>query len=200
MIVIVDYQCGNLRSVQQALEACGGNAVVSSRRKDIERAKKLVLPGVGSFPVGMANLRSMGLEAPLIEVVESGVPLLGICLGMQLLFDSSTEHGGGAGLGLIEGKVEQIEVAGRTVKLPNVGWVPLRVEKIDTLLQDEDYFYFVHSYHALPKNQNVVLATAEYEGMRFCAAVSRGSIWGMQFHPENSSIAGLDILRRFVEL
>jgi glutamine amidotransferase len=200
MITIIDYECGNLRSVQQAVEACGAEVTVSSDVKDILAADQLILPGVGAFPVGMTNLRRLGLDQLIQERVQIGTPLLGICLGMQLLFESSTEHGGDTGLGLIPGQVVQIDVPDRQVKLPNVGWVPLHVEKADALLQEDDYFYFVHSFHAQPQDPSVVLATAEYEGLRFCAAVSKGRVWGMQFHPENSAQPGLSVLKRFVEL
>lgn len=200
MITIIDYECGNLRSVQQAVEACGAEVIVSSDIQDILAADQLILPGVGAFPVGMANLRRLGLDQLIEERVQTGTPLLGICLGMQLLFESSTEHGGDTGLGLIPGRVVQIDVPDRKVKLPNVGWVPLHVKKADALLQEDDHFYFVHSFHAQPKDPSAVLATAEYEGLHFCAAVSEGRVWGMQFHPENSAQPGLGILRRFVEL
>ena len=200
MITIIDYECGNLRSVQQAVEACGGEVIVSSAIEDIARADQLIIPGVGAFPVGMTNLRRLGLDQVIRERVQTGTPLLGICLGMQLLFDSSTEHGGDTGLGLIPGQVVQIDVPDRKVKLPNVGWVPLQVEKADVLLQENDYFYFVHSFHAQPRDTSVVLATAEYEGLSFCAAVSKDRVWGMQFHPENSAQSGLGVLKRFIEL
>lgn len=200
MVTVIDYQCGNLRSVQQALVACGADVKVSSSPDDILRAQKLVLPGVGAFPVGMSNLRSLGLDEAIKERVQAGVPLLGICLGMQLLFESSTEHGGDTGLGLIQGHVIQIELPDHRVKLPNVGWVPVQVEKHDAVLSEGDYFYFVHSYHAIVQDSSVSLATAEYEGLRFCAAVSQGNVWGMQFHPENSASSGLSVLKRFIEL
>ena len=200
MVTLIDYQCGNLRSVQQALEACGADVSVSSSPEGISRAQKLVLPGVGAFPVGMSNLRSLGLDEAIKERVQAGVPLLGICLGMQLLFESSTEHGGDTGLGLIKGNVVQIQVPDRRVKLPNVGWAPLHVEKNDPLLVEDDYFYFVHSYYAMLRDPSALLATAEYEGLRFCAAVSQGNVWGMQFHPENSANSGLRILNRFSHL
>ena len=162
MITIIDYECGNLRSVQQAVEACGADVIVSSDIEDIFAADQLILPGVGAFPVGMTNLRRLGLDQVIRERVQTGTPLLGICLGMQLLFESSTEHGGDTGLGVIPGQVVQIKVPDRKVKLPNVGWVPLQVEKADVLLQENDYFYFVHSFHAQPQDTSVVLATAEY--------------------------------------
>lgn len=200
MITIIDYECGNLRSVQQAVEACGGDVIISSDLEDILAADQLILPGVGAFPVGMTNLRRLGLDKVIRERAQTGTPLLGICLGMQLLFESSTEHGGDTGLGLIPGHVVQVEVPDRKVKLPNVGWAPLKVEKADVLLQENDYFYFVHSFHAQPQDPSVILATAEYEGLRFCAAVSKDRVWGMQFHPENSAQPGLGILQRFVEL
>ncbi len=199
-IIIIDYHCGNLKSVEQAFTHCGATVMVSSDPEIIATAKKLVLPGVGAFPVGMSNLHALNLVDPILKRVEQGTPLLGICLGMQLLLNHSEEYGGANGLGLIKGNVRKISSSNPRVKLPHIGWNKLNLEKTDQLLQGNDYFYFVHSYQALPEDHADILASSAYEDVTFCAAISKDNVWGMQFHPENSSHAGLDILQRFIAI
>lgn len=199
-ITLVDYECGNLKSVEQAFAHCGADVEITSDVSTISKAEKLVLPGVGAFPVGMENLEKLGLVEVITERAKSGVPLLGICLGMQLLFEHSEEHGSTNGLGLIKGVVDKIESSNPELKLPHIGWNKLFISKKDFLLTESDYFYFVHTYMAKPAEKSSILALSQYEDVEFCAAVNDENIWGMQFHPENSSKQGLEILSRFILL
>jgi glutamine amidotransferase len=199
MIVIVDYGVGNLRSVQKALERVGAAAVVSGDPAALDAARAVVLPGVGAFGDGMANLQARQLVAPLRRQVAAGKPLLGICLGMQLLFDESEEMGRHRGLGLLPGRV--LHFPESELKVPHVGWNRLRVRGDGLLagVDDGAYAYFVHSYYVRPEQPGDVLATTEY-GLEFAAVVGRGAIWGAQFHPEKSQEVGLQILANFVSL
>jgi len=195
-VIIADYGMGNLRSVAKAFEHVGAPAVVSSDPAVVGAAKAIVLPGVGAFPEAMREIERRRLGAPIAERAAAGVPLLGICLGMQLLFDESAEHGGARGLGLLAGTVEQLSVGG--LKLPHIGWAPLHVESPSPLLAgiaEGEPFYFVHSFAARPAAGDLI-ASAEYGG-RFAAVVAAGNVFGTQFHPEKSSAAGLQMLRNF---
>jgi glutamine amidotransferase len=198
-ITIADYGMGNVRSVAKAIEHVGCRAVVSTDPEVLAVAKALILPGVGAFPEAMREIERRGMADPIRERVAAGVPLLGICLGMQLLFESSTEHGGAAGLGILEGAVEQIVAPG--LKLPHIGWAPLQMVEPSPLtagIDDGEPFYFVHSLVARPE-RNELIATAEH-GERFAAIVGRDLVFGTQFHPEKSSRAGLGMLRNFAEI
>ena len=198
-ITIADYGMGNLRSVAKALEHVGAEAEVSSDPHVISDAEALILPGVGAFPEAMREIDARGLREPIIARVAGGVPLLGICLGMQLLFESSTEHGGAEGLGLLEGGVDPVRADGG--KLPHIGWSSIRLDRPSELtegIRDEEPFYFVHSLAARPTPDELV-ATAEH-GERFAAVVARGNVLGCQFHPEKSSTAGLRMLANFVSI
>jgi glutamine amidotransferase len=205
MITIVDYGVGNLRSVQKALERVGATAVVSDDPDALEAARGVVLPGVGAFGDGMAELRRRGLVEPLRRWAAAGRPLLGICLGMQLLFDSSEEMGDHQGLGLLPGRVVRFPPG--DLKVPHVGWNQLRLagsssQGKDPLLAgiaDGAYAYFVHSYYAEPAEPGDVLATTDY-GLSFAAVVGRGRVWGAQFHPEKSQEVGLQLLSNFWRL
>lgn len=197
-ITLIDYHCGNLKSVEQALQHCGAEVEMTSDPELIAQADKLILPGVGAFPVGMQKLIELNLVDVIIKKVQSGTPLLGICLGMQLLLERSEEHGGAQGLGLIKGEVKKIESSSVNFKLPHIGWNQVTIVKDDPVLTQEAYFYFVHTYQALPQESGSVLATCQYQDVTFCAAVSQRNIWGMQFHPENSSEQGLSLLRNFI--
>lgn len=199
-VTVIDYHCGNLKSVEQALQHCGAEVEMTADPAQIAQASKLVLPGVGAFPVGMQKLHELGLVSVIQQQVQTGVPLLGICLGMQLLLEHSEEHGGADGLGLIPGQVKKIESDTPNLKLPHIGWNRLTVTKNDAILTESDYFYFVHTFQAMPNDESTVLATCQYEDVSFCAAVSQNNIWGMQFHPENSAEQGLGILRNFILL
>jgi glutamine amidotransferase len=199
MIAIVDYGVGNLRSVQKALERVGATAVVSGEPATLDAAQAVVLPGVGAFGDGMANLQARQLVAPVLRQVAAGKPLLGICLGMQLLFDESEEMGRHPGLGLLPGQV--VRFADNGLKVPHVGWNRLRIQESRLLagIDDGAYAYFVHSYYVRPEQPGYVLATTEY-GVEFAVVVGQGSIWGVQFHPEKSQEVGLQILANFVRL
>ncbi|MCL4288485.1 MAG: imidazole glycerol phosphate synthase subunit HisH [Thermoleophilia bacterium] len=188
---------GNLRSVAKAFEHVGARAVVSADPGELASAPAIVLPGVGAFPEAMREIERRGLAEPIRAAAAAGTPLLGICLGMQLLFDSSTEHGGAGGLGLLRGAVERLRAPG--LKLPHIGWAHLHREADSALtagIDEGEPFYFVHSYAARPRSEDL-LASAEH-GERFAAVVGRGSVLGTQFHPEKSGAAGLRMLANFV--
>jgi len=200
-IAVVDYGMGNRRSVEKALEHVGARATVSSDLVALRAAAGLVVPGVGAFPRAMDNLRELGLDELLRERVAAGTPVLGICLGMELAFDYSTEQGGSAGLGIIPGQVRMLE-AGQ-LKLPHIGWNEVRFTKPQSpLIEDLPTvcaFYHVHSFAPVPARAEDVLGTAEY-GASFASAVERQSFYGVQFHPEKSSTAGLRLLANFARI
>ena len=202
MITIVDYSVNNLRSVQKAFEHLGHQTQVTSDADEITRADKLVLPGVGAFGAAMTNLRSRKLVEPLLDAVERGTPLLGVCLAMQLLFDWSEELGLHAGLGILPGKVEAF-VPAPNLKIPHMGWSPLHFETSDSRLfngvKNGDSVYFVHSYHVVPDDTSCVAATANHGG-EFVAAIEHENVMACQFHPEKSSAVGLKILENFAQL
>jgi imidazole glycerol-phosphate synthase subunit HisH len=199
MLVIVDYGVGNLRSVQKALERVGAEAVVSGDPGALEAARGVVLPGVGAFGDGMAQLRARGLVEPVLRHVEVGKPLLGICLGMQLLFEDSEEMGRHAGLDLLPGRVVRFPEG--DLKVPHIGWNQLEVREdpLTAGIAGGSYAYFVHSYYVAPAEAEDVLATTEY-GIQFAAVVGRGRVWGAQFHPEKSQEVGLRLLQNFARL
>ena len=191
---------GNLRSVEKALEKVGAEAVISSDHADIAAADGLVLPGVGAFPMAMERIRELELDRAIGERVDAGVPVLGVCLGFQLLFDSTTELGGAAGLGLVAGDVVGIDAPG--LKVPHNGWEPVSWRKADELtdaLPDATPFYFVHSFAPRPADPADVLGEADH-GNRFACAVARGNVVGVQFHPEKSGPAGLRLLSNFTAI
>jgi glutamine amidotransferase len=199
VIALLDYGMGNLRSAEKALERVGARV---ERLREPDRAPDadgIVLPGVGAFPEAMRRLRARGLDRVVREWAAARRPLLGICLGMQLLFESSTENEGAEGLGLLEGEVSELCAPG--LKVPHMGWEPVRWERPSQLAaglvgQSETPFYFVHSFAARPASAEVVAGTAEW-GERFAAVVESGSVMGAQFHPEKSSAAGLELLAGF---
>ena len=199
-IGIVDYGAGNRRSVEKAVERVGAHAVLSADHEALRGADGLVLPGVGAFPAGMQLLRDGGFDELLHERAAAGVPIFGACLGMQLLFDASTEHDGAAGLGLIPGTIRRLEAPG--LKLPHIGWSDVRWTGTSPLLEglpDPAIFYHVHSYVPHPEDDADVLGVSEY-GTPFTSVVARGSIFGAQFHPEKSSVHGLRMLANFAAL
>jgi imidazole glycerol-phosphate synthase subunit HisH len=200
-IAVVDYGMGNRRSVEKALEHIGARATVTSDHPRLCAAAGLVVPGVGSFPRAMDNLRELGLDELLRERVASGVPILGVCLGLQLAFDSSTEHGGARGLGIVAGEVRPLQVG--SLKLPHIGWNEVRFRRTSSsLLRDLPQrcaFYHVHSFAAAPVREQDVLGIADY-GAPFVSAVASGSFYGVQFHPEKSSAAGLRLLANFARI
>jgi glutamine amidotransferase len=196
-VAILDYGMGNLRSVEKALERVGSEAVITSEHDDARAADGLILPGVGAFAAAMRRVRELHLDALVGERLEGGVPVLGICLGMQLLFSSSAENEGAEGLGLLSGDVEPLDAPG--LKVPHIGWTPVRWERGSPLIEGLDPevpFYFVHSFTPRPRDQEDVLGTAEH-GERFACAVERAPLYGVQFHPEKSSAAGLRLLANF---
>jgi imidazole glycerol-phosphate synthase subunit HisH len=197
-VAIVDYGMGNLRSVEKAIEHVGGVPEITSEHARIREADGIVLPGVGAFPKAMAAVRRLALESLLRELAGAGRPVLGICLGVQLLFERSTELGGAEGIGLLEGGVDRLEAEG--LKLPQIGWNPVswrRAEQLTEGLSDPCAFYHVHTYAPRPAHAEDVLGTAEY-GAEFVSAVGRGNVHGVQFHPEKSGPDGLRLLGNFV--
>jgi glutamine amidotransferase len=200
-IAIIDYGMGNRRSVEKALEHIGVRPSVSGERERLRAASGLVLPGVGAFPRAMHNLRELGLDELLHERIAAGTPVLGICLGMQLAFDASSELGGAAGLGIVPGEVRALEAG--SLKLPHIGWNEVSFAKpTSALIADlpsRCAFYHVHSSAPAPADAEDVLGTAEY-GAPFATAVQRGSFYGVQFHPEKSSAAGLRLLANFARI
>jgi len=195
-ICILDYGMGNLRSVEKALEHVGVTATIANDPETVRAADGLILPGVGAFPKAMSVVRELGLDELVGERRAAGVPILGICLGLQLLFDSTTELGGAEGLGLLAGAVDELDAGG--LKVPHIGWSPVRWEKGSSLtegIESETPFYFVHSFAPVPE-AGELLGTAEY-GARFACAAERDNVYGVQFHPEKSSAAGLRLLSNF---
>jgi glutamine amidotransferase len=195
-IAILDYGMGNLRSVEKALEHVGVTATISHDAAEVRAADGVILPGVGAFPRAMERIRERGLDELIAERREAGVPILGICLGLQLLFDSTTELGGAVGLGLLEGGVAELDAEG--LKVPHIGWSPVRWEQESRLtegIESETPFYFVHSFAPSP-SAGELLGSAAY-GARFACAAQSGNVFGVQFHPEKSSAAGLRLLSNF---
>jgi glutamine amidotransferase len=195
-IAILDYGMGNLRSVEKALEHVGVTATITDDAGAVKSADGVILPGVGAFPRAMERIRELALDELIAERCEAGVPILGICLGLQLLFDSSSELGGGSGLSLLEGPVDGLDAEG--LKVPHIGWASVRWEQGSRLtdgIPSETPFYFVHSFAPRPTGPEL-LGTAVY-GQRFACAAERDNVFGVQFHPEKSSSAGLRLLSNF---
>ncbi len=204
-ILIIDYGLGNLSSVVRGITAASGNPLVSQSFRDLTNAQKVILPGVGAFPAGMEGLKKRKLVKPILEYVKSGRELLGLCLGMQLLFNSSEEFGNHHGLGLINGTVKLIKPANRNIfKIPHIGWNSLIKSKgknwSGTILgdvADGDMVYFIHSY--APQINKNTFAQTEYGGIVFCSVFAKDNVTGTQFHLEKSGEIGQKILKRFVE-
>ena len=199
MIAIVDYGMGNLRSVQKALEKVGAEARVISTPRELIGAGGIVLPGVGAFGQAMENLRAAGWVEPLREACARGVPFIGICLGMQLLFESSEEMGQHEGLGILSGNVKRFT---GELKVPQMGWNQMHIKQSNPLLRDvpnESYAFFVHSYYCAPSDSAIILATTDY-GIEFASIVGQGNIFGAQFHPEKSQSVGLKMLANFAAM
>jgi glutamine amidotransferase len=201
MIAIIDYQMGNLRSVQKGFEKVGYPAAITSRPEDLKTADKIVLPGVGAFRDAIHELQQRGLVDPIREAIDAGKPFLGICLGLQLLFDVSFEGGQFAGLGVLPGKVVRFELPAE-FKVPHMGWNQARIRSrapIFAGIEDNSHFYFVHSYYVVPDDPDVIAMEADYH-RPFCAAIWRDNLFATQFHPEKSQADGLRILKNFAEL
>jgi len=199
MITVVDYKLNNLRSIENTLRRLGHDVQVTSHPDVVGRAEKLILPGVGAFRDAMQNLNDLGLVEPFIECVRAGVPTLGICLGMHLVFSESEEFGLHSGLNLIPGRVRRLP---DTVIVPHMGWNELKPLKQDPLLKGIEpgsFVYFVHSFYAEPATRDVTLATTEH-GLEFSAVVHRDNVWATQFHPEKSQKVGERLLDNFARL
>jgi len=199
MIAIIDYGMGNLRSVQKALEKVGAQTVITNQAGDIEKAEKIVLPGVGAMQPAMKKLKQLGLIPTIRIVIKEGKPFLGICLGLQLLFEKSSEGGNVQGLGVLPGCVERF----KKLKVPHMGWNQLAIKnKKSPLLKNIDNkanVYFCHSYYVKPTEKGVVASTTDY-GVDFVSTITKGNLFGVQFHPEKSQVVGLQILKNFVKL
>lgn len=201
MIAIIDYGAGNLKSVEKALLAIGKECVITRNEKEILQADHVILPGVGAFGDAMNYLKQYDLDKVIREYAQTGKPFLGICLGLQLLFEGSDESEGVEGLGLLKGEVVRIP-AEPGLKIPHIGWNSLHLQNNGRLfagMQDEPYVYFVHSYYLKAKEPQIVKATAEY-GVTIHASVEKDQIFACQFHPEKSGAVGLQILRNFTEI
>ncbi|OPY57331.1 MAG: Imidazole glycerol phosphate synthase subunit HisH 1 [Pelotomaculum sp. PtaU1.Bin035] len=199
MIAIINYGMGNLRSVHKGFEKVGVEAVVAGSPRQVDEADGVVLPGVGAFADAMTNLRSTGMDAAVHRAVKDGKPFLGICLGQQLLFEASEEWGFNEGLGIFPGRVRRLPEG---LKVPHMGWNLVEFKRPDPLLEgvpDSSSFYFVHSYYVDPDDGGLTLALTEY-GVHFACIVGRGKVYGIQFHPEKSSVLGLKILENFGRL
>lgn len=201
MIAIIDYDAGNIKSVEKALQKLGAEVVITKDAQEILRADKVILPGVGAFGDAMTNLKKYGLDEVIYKVVEKGTPFLGICLGLQLLFERSDETPGVEGLGILEGEILRIPEKDN-LKIPHMGWNSLHLQNEGRLfkgLSEESYVYFVHSYYLKAKDEEIVKATTNYS-VNIHASVEKDNVFACQFHPEKSSDVGLQILKNFVEL
>jgi len=200
MIAIIDYGMGNLRSVQKALEKAGAKDVlVTQNVNKIEEASKVVLPGVGAIQPAVERLDQLNLIAVIKKTISSGKPFLGICLGLQLLFEKSSEGGKVKGLGILEGSVERFQ----SLKVPHMGWNQINIKNASSTMYqgigNRSDVYFCHSYYVQPKLKEVIASTTDY-GMQFVSSVCRDNLWGVQFHPEKSQAVGLNLLKNFVRL
>ena len=201
MIAMIDYDAGNIKSVEKALQKLGADVVITQDPQAILSADKVILPGVGAFGDAMNNLKKYGLDQVIHQVVEKGTPFLGICLGLQLLFERSDESPEAVGLGILKGEVLRIPDA-EGLKIPHMGWNSLHLQNDGRLfkgLKENDYVYFVHSYYLKAEEEEIVKATTNYS-VNIHASVEKDNVFACQFHPEKSSDVGLKILKNFVEL
>ena len=201
MIAMIDYDAGNIKSVEKALQKFGADVVITKDPQEILGADKVILPGVGSFGDAMNNLQKYGLDEVIHQVVDKGTPFLGICLGLQLLFERSDESPGAIGLGILKGDILRIPDA-EGLKIPHMGWNSLHLQNNGRLfkgLKENDYVYFVHSYYLKAEDESIVKATTNYS-VNIHASVEKDNVFACQFHPEKSSDVGLQILKNFVEL
>ena len=199
-IAVVDYGLGNIRSVSKALELKGAEVKITQKAEEIKKSRGVVFPGVGAFARGMENVLERNLLGVLREEINSGKPFLGVCLGLQLLFTESEERGPVRGFDIVKGTVKKF--TGK-MKIPHIGWNTVKIlnkeSRIFSGVEDESYFYFVHSYYAAPENKEITSGETVYGGA-FTSAIERGNLWGVQFHPEKSGEAGLKILENFIKL
>ncbi|QDT00112.1 imidazole glycerol phosphate synthase subunit HisH [Adhaeretor mobilis] len=200
MIAIIDYQMGNLRSVQKAFERVGHEATITADPVVLGKADKLVLPGVGAFADAVAELRRRELVSPLVDAITAAKPVLGICLGLQMLFEVGYEDGQHEGLGVLPGEVVRFDVP-REFKVPHMGWNQVHYQRQPPIfagIPDESHFYFVHSYYVKPTNEDLIAGVASYPNP-FCAMIWRDNLYATQFHPEKSQKMGLQVLKNFAE-
>jgi len=200
MIAIIDYQMGNLRSVQKGFERVGHEATITADPVALGKADRLVLPGVGAFADAVAELRRRELVSPLVDAIAAGKPVLGICLGLQLLFEVGHEDGQHEGLGVLPGEVVRFDVP-RVYKVPHMGWNQVHYQSQPPIfagIPDESHFYFVHSYYVKPTNQKLIAGVANYPDP-FCAMIWRENLFATQFHPEKSQQMGLQVLNNFAK-
>jgi len=201
MIAIIDYGMGNLRSVQKGFEKVGHEAIVTGERAQVQTASKVVLPGVGAFEDAIAELRRRDLVGPVLDAIQSGKPFLGICLGLQLLFEVSYENGRHEGLGVLKGEVVRFQLPPE-YSVPHMGWNQLAIRRRPPVLEgiaNGTYFYFVHSYYVVPSDPGVIATETEYPSP-FCSMIWRDNVYATQFHPEKSQTDGLRLLRNFATL
>lgn len=198
MIALVDYGMGNLRSVEKALEKVGFNVKRTSNPDDLDKSDAIVVPGVGAFGDAIHNLQRLGLKDKIIDLIKEGKPYLGICLGLQILFEYGYEFGQHEGLGIIKGSVVRFDER-LPIKIPHMGWNQVWFKKPSKMyegLKDGEFFYFVHSYYAKPDDEEVIATTTDY-AVDFCSSIEIDNIWAVQFHPEKSQKAGLKLLENF---
>lgn len=206
MITIIDYGMGNLKSVYNALGYLNIDCEITNNREKIEKAGRIILPGVGAFKDAMKNLEVRGLDKLIVKKAEEGIPILGICLGMQLLFDKSYEGGEFEGLSLIEGEIKKLEnniLEKEKVKIPHIGWNNLRIKKVNPILKginENEFVYFVHSYYGAVKNEEDLISETIYGTNKIAAVVGNNNVFGTQFHPEKSGEVGLKIFKNFGEM
>lgn len=202
MIAIIDYDMGNLKSVSKALESLGAEVCITRDIRKIKDASKIILPGVGAFPQCMKNLEDYKLIETVISEVQKGKFFLGICLGLQLLFEESVEKGGSKGLGLLKGKVLQFNL-NKSYKVPHMGWNQIEIKKPNNKLykniSDQSSFYFVHSFYVKPDDESIIATETNY-GTQFCSSIIKDNIWACQFHPEKSQNLGLKLLENFINI
>ncbi len=205
MVAILDYDAGNIKSVEKAFQYLGAQTVVTRDPKEIYKADRVVLPGVGAFADAMKRIDQYGIRESIHEVVDKGIPFLGICLGLQLLFESSEELGESEGLGILRGKIQQIpgtDDDGNTYKVPQIGWNSLKFPREGKLfknLPEDPYVYFVHSYYLNATDKSIVTATTDYS-VTIDASVESGNVFACQFHPEKSADVGMQILQNFLDV
>lgn len=207
-ITILDYNMGNLFSVKNAFLSFGVDTDISSDKEDIMKSDALIIPGVGAFGEAIDNLKRMNLISPILDYYNSGRPLMGICLGLQLLFEGSNEFGYNKGLGIIKGTVSKFNrIEGSRLKIPHMGWNKIHKDRTDenwresplNHIQDEGFMYFVHSYFVKPDDEAIVLSTTEYSGTTFCSSIMRDNVFACQFHPEKSGPVGINIFKNWYE-